>query len=192
VSLPAELASVTAAVLHLSDFRPKPDVKVQSRPHPDYTSFPAQAHYLGPKDIAMMYNLNVLYQKQYSGTGQGLAVVGQSFVDLTSGVSFFQGNLTQAKTISTVLVPGSGVEAISPGDQGESEIDLEYSSGIAPNASIFLVYVGDNHNYDVFDALAFAITENVAPVVNISYGECEAAAKEVCKKTVTISVTTVG
>jgi len=175
VSLPAELSSVTAAVLHLSDFRPKPNVKVQSRPHPDYTSFPAQAHYLGPKDIAMMYNLNVLYQKQYSGTGQGLAVVGQSFVDLTSGVSFFQGNLTQAKTISTVLVPGSGVEAISPGDQGESEIDLEYSSGIAPNASIFLVYVGDNHNYDVFDALAFAITENVAPVVSISYGECEAA-----------------
>ena len=176
LTLPAELATVTAAVLHLSDFRPKPNVKVQSRPHPDYTSFPAQAHYLGPKDIATMYNLNALYQKQYTGSGaQGLAVVGQSFVDTTLGVSYFQGNLSQPNTISLVLVPGSGVEAFSPGDEGESEIDLEYSSGIDPSASIFLVFVGDNQNYDVFDALAFAITENIAPVVSISYGECESA-----------------
>jgi subtilase family serine protease len=175
LTLPAELASLTAAVLHLSDFRPKPNIKVQARPHPDYTSFPAQAHYLAPKDIATMYDLNPLYQEQYSGTGQGLAVVGQSFVDLTAGVSSFQASLTEANNISTVIVPGSGVEAISPGNEGESEIDLEYSSGIAPNANIFLVYVGNNQNYDVFDALAFAITEDIAPVVSISYGECESA-----------------
>jgi subtilase family serine protease len=175
VSLPAELASVTAAVLHISDFRPKANVRALSRIHPEYTSSPAQTHYLGPKDIATMYNLNALHQQQYSGVGQGLAVVGQSFVDLTSGVSYFQGNLAQANNISTVLVPGSGVQAISPGDLGESEIDLEYAAGVAPNASIFLVYVGDNKNYDVFDALAFAITEKVAPVISISYGACEAA-----------------
>ena len=176
LSLPAELASVTSAVLHLSDFRPKPNVRVQSRPHPNYTSFPAQTHYLGPKDIATMYNLNGIYQQQYIGNGaQKLAIVGQSFVDLALGVNYFQGNLSQANTISTVLVPGSGVEAISPGDEGESEIDLEYSSGIDPSASIFLVFVGDNQSYDVFDALAFAITENVAPVVSISYGACESA-----------------
>ena len=174
LSLPAELASVTAAVLHLSDFRPKPNVKaVEARPHPDYTSFPGQAHYLGPQDIATMYSLNAL---AYTGMGQGLAIVGQSFVDLTAGVSYFQVNLlTHWTPISTVLVPGSGVEAISPGNETESEIDLEYSSGIAPDANIFLVYVGDNQNYDVFDALAFAITENVAPVVSISYGVCELA-----------------
>jgi subtilase family serine protease len=175
LTLPAELASVTAAVLHLSDFRPKPNVKVHSSPHPDYTSYPSQAHYLGPKDIATMYDLAPLYQEQYSGTGQGLAVVGQSFVDLSAGVGYFQGNLTQHTAINTVLVPGSGVEAISPGNEGESEIDLEYSSGIAPNANIFLVYVGNNQNYNVFDALTFAITENITPVVSISYGECESA-----------------
>jgi hypothetical protein len=177
LTLPAELASVTAAVLHLSDFRPKPNLKVQTRPHPDYTSFPAQAHYLGPKDIATMYDLNnALYQEAYVGMGsQGLAVVGQSYVDLSQGVNYFQGNLGQGTPISPVLIPGSGVEAISPGDEGESEVDLEYSSGIAPDANIFFVYVGDNQNYDVFDALAFAITENIAPVVSISYGECESA-----------------
>jgi len=173
LTLPSELASITAAVLHLSDFRPKPNIKVQTHPNPDYTASPSQTHYLGPKDIATMYDLNPLYQIS-TGTGQGLAVVGQSYVNLGAGVAYFLGNLlTQASSISTVLVPGSGVEATSPGDEGESEIDLEYSSGIATNANIFLVYVGSNQNFDVFDSLAFAITENIAPVVSISYGICE-------------------
>jgi subtilase family serine protease len=172
LTLPTELASVTAAVLHLSDFRPKPNVKVQTRPQPDYTALSTQAHYLGPRDIATMYDLTPLYQRNFHGSGQGLAVVGQSFVD-TSNIYVFQANLAQFTVVNTVLVPGSGVEAISPGDEGESEIDLEYSSGVAQNANIFLVYVGDNQNYGVFDALAFAITENIAPVVSISYGECE-------------------
>lgn len=178
LTLPAELASVTAAVLHLSDFRLKPNFKVQTRAHPDYTALSTQAHYLAPKDIATMYELNPLYNRGFYGSGQGLAVVGQSFVNTSSAstsIETFQANLTQSDYISPVLVPGSGVEAISPGDEGESEIDLEYSSGIAQNARIFLVYVGNNQNYDVFDALAFAITEDIAPVVSISYGECESA-----------------
>lgn len=73
-----------------------------------------------------------------------------------------------------MLVPGTGVQAISPGNAGESEIDLEYASGIATSASVFLVYVGSNPNYNVFDALAFAIDQNLAEVVSISYSECEA------------------
>ncbi len=175
LTLPASLASVTAAVLHLSDFRPKPSVKVATGLKPDYTSYPTQAHYLGPKDILTMYDANPLYEKGIFGAGQGLAVVGQSFVNtgIPSSVETFQALLTQYTFINSVLVPNSGVEAISLGDEGESEIDLEYASGIAQNANIFLVYVGSNQNYSVFDALTFAITERIAPVVSISYGICE-------------------
>jgi Pro-kumamolisin, activation domain/Bacterial Ig-like domain (group 3) len=175
LTLPAELASITSAVLHLSDFRPKPNVKAQAPTHPDYTSLSTQGHYLTPKDIATMYNLNAVYQRGFYGGGQGLAIVGQSFVT-RSDIGTFLTNLaigSMGGGISTVLVPGSGVEAISPGDEGESEIDLEYSSGIASGANVFFVYVGANQNYDVFDALDFAITENIAPVVSISYNICE-------------------
>jgi hypothetical protein len=175
LTLPVELASVTATILHLSNFRPMPSFKKQTRPRPDYTTLSTQAHYLQPKDIATMYGLNALYQKGFYGSGQGLAIVGQSFVNTSSlsSIQTFQANLTGANSVSAVLVPGSGVEAISPGDEGESELDLEYASGIATNANIFLVYVGSNQNYSVFDALAFAITEDVAPVVSISYSVCE-------------------
>jgi subtilase family serine protease len=175
LTLPAELAPITAAVLHLSDFRPKPNIKVQTHPHPDYTTLSTQTHYLGPQDIATMYDLNTLYTSGFNGSGQGLAVVGQSYASTGSAVSFFKGNLSPGSigNISLVLVPGSGVEAISPGDEGESEIDLEYSSGIATEANIFFVHVGANQNYDVFDSLAFAIDQNIAPVISVSYGICE-------------------
>ena len=90
ITLPTELAPVTAAVLHLSDFRPKPNVKVQTRPQPDYTTLATQTHYLGPQDIATMYDLNPLYSSGFNGSGQGLAVVGQSYTS-GSAVSFFKG-----------------------------------------------------------------------------------------------------
>ncbi|HEY6414117.1 MAG TPA: protease pro-enzyme activation domain-containing protein [Edaphobacter sp.] len=178
LSLPAELASVTAAVLHLSDFRPKPNVKaVETRPRPDYTTVSTQAHYLTPADVETMYNLTALTSNFFDGTGQELAVVGQSYVDTStnSSVSTFQRYFGVSNQVNAVLVPGSGVKAISPGDEGESEIDLEYSSAIAPKASIFLVYVGANQNYSVFDSLTYAIIENIAPVVSISYDACETA-----------------
>ena len=175
LSVPANLAPVVGAVLHLSDFRPRPNVKVMAAAHTEFTSAATQAHYLTPKDILTMYDGNPVYAEYIYGSGQGLAVVGQSFVNTgsSSSIETFQANLTQADPVSAVLVPGSGVEAISPGDEGESELDLEYSSGIAQNANIFLVYVGDNQNYSVYDALTFAITEDIAPVVSISYGTCE-------------------
>jgi len=170
LTLPAELASVTTAVLHISDFRPKPNVRAMAGAHPDFTAFPTQAHYLTPNDVRTMYDVK---PDNYSyGNGQGLAVVGQSFVDRSS-IGTFQTFLTQYTPINPVLVPGSGVEAISPGDQSESEIDLEYSSGIAQSANIFFVFVGANQNYSVMDALSFAITQRIAPVVSISYGICE-------------------
>ena len=172
LSLPAELIPMTAAVLHLSDFRPKPNVSVREIVQPNFTASSTQAHYLTPKDIAIMYNVT---PSHLSGTGQGLAVVGQSYVSLNTSVSTFQGNLALPNPITPVLVPNSGAEIVSPGDVGESELDLEYASAIAGNANVFLVFVGANQNYSVFDALAFAITENIAPVVSVSYGACELA-----------------
>ncbi len=65
------------------------------------------------------------------------------------------------------------MEATAPGDLAESQLDLEYAAGTAPLARLFLVFVGDNPNMNVFDALDFAIQQNVAPVVSVSYDLCE-------------------
>ncbi len=170
LSLPADLAAITTAVLHLSDFRPHPLYHFPARPA--YTTIGTQAHYLTPRDLGVMYGFS---QVTYSGSGHSVAVVGQSFVDTSpsSEVQTFQLDVGASNYIAPVLVPGSGVQAISPGDLGESQIDLEYASGIAPNANIFFVYVGDDPAYNVFDSLAFAIDQKVAEVISISYSQCE-------------------
>lgn len=175
LTLPAKVAAMTAAVLHLSDFRPKPEVRVQTHPRSDFTSVSTQTHYLTPKDLFTMYDFPAALQQKFGGAGQGIAVVGQSYVNTSnsSKVAVFQDNLTELDAITPVLVPGSGIEAVSPGAEEEANVDLEYTSGIAPNANIFYVFVGNNQNYDVLDALAFAITQDIAPVVSVSYGFCE-------------------
>jgi subtilase family serine protease len=171
LSLPPSLAPVTAALLHLSDFRPKPSV----RPRPDYTTASAQAHMLGPSDIATMYDL-LPFGTTYNGSGQQIAIVGESYVNTANGSSIntFQQYLSGGSQIALALVPGSGVEAVIPGDEGESQIDLEYSGATAVGSNILFVHTGSNPNYNVFDAVSFAITQDIAPVISISYGLCEA------------------
>ena len=174
LSLPADLAAVTTAILHLSDFRPHPNAHL--KPRPAYTAGATQSHYLVPGDLAVMYDLPAQSISFYPGAGQSIAIVGQTYVEPSSNsivrqfvnsVSPFGLNLTP------VLVPNTGVEAISPGDAFESDIDIEYTSGIVGGANILFVHVGSSPNYNVFDALAFAVDSNVAPVISISYSQCE-------------------
>jgi subtilase family serine protease len=124
-----------------------------------------------------MYHLvPLLANVSNPGSGQSIAVVGQSFVPTsnTSAVANFRQLLTGSlASIYPVFIPNTGNEAAFPGDEGESDIDLEYSSGIASNANIFFVFTGTSTNYNAFDALAFAVTQDIAPVISVSYGACE-------------------
>lgn len=173
LSLPASLAPVTAAILHLSDFRPRPSVRT-IRPH--YTAASNQQHFLAPGDITTLYDLTPLTDYNHDGFGQSIAIVGQSFVPTgpNSSITNFQSYTgSYADVVASVIVPNSGMEAILPGDVGESEIDLEYTSALASDANLLFVYTGSNSNYDVFDALTFAITQDIAPLISVSYGACE-------------------
>jgi subtilase family serine protease len=169
--MPADLTAVTAAVLHLSDFRPGAMSRIS--PLPAYSTANTQTHYPTPQDLAVMYDLPVGSNSIYPGQGQSIAIVGQSYVDLSLNSIERAFVRTATPSLQTVLLPGTGVEAISPDDALESEIDLEYASGLLNQAQIFLVHVGSDPNFNVFDALAFAIDQDIAPVVSISYGQCE-------------------
>ncbi|MGC2399042.1 MAG: S53 family peptidase [Acidobacteriaceae bacterium] len=179
LTLPAPLAGIVASVLHLSDFRPMPAWKVTTESTPDYTESDTGAHYLLPPDIGVMYDFvpaNVATNHSSITGSTQVAVVGQSYVNTAAAVSTFGTYATSVGPYTSavpILVPASGVEAISLGDEAESEIDLEYINSTGAGLGPFFVFVGDNQNYSVFDALAFVITEDLAPVVSISYGICE-------------------
>lgn len=181
LTLPSSLAAVTSAVLHLTNLRPHPNSVIHAHPRPAFTTGAASDHYLSPGDIATMYDVTPVYKltdstgANITGKGQNIAIVGQTYLPVTTGINQYLSNMeiTSSGAWTQVLVPGTGTEAVSPDDLGESQLDVEYSAGIATGANLFFVYVGDNQNYNAFDALAYAITTNLAPVISVSYGICE-------------------
>lgn len=177
LTLPSALAGIVSNVRGLSDFRPKPHVRPGNGAlyRPDFTSSQTGNHFLTPGDIAIIYDIKNAYNAGYNGTGLTIAVTGQSQISNTD-VTRFQSALGQtAKAPTSILVPNTGASQTYSGDESESDLDVEYATGIAPGATIDFVYVGANATASVFDSLVWAIQNRIAPIINISYGECETA-----------------
>ena len=172
LSIPAALAGVVEDVSNLSTFRPKPRFR---KPKPNFTSSQSGHTFLTPADVATIYDVSPAYAAGYTGKGQSIAVVGQSSVDVAD-IEHFQNALGQPrKDPILVFVPGSGNVAESQGDESESDVDLEYTTGMAPGASIYFVYVGDDQSLSVWDSIQYAIDNDIAPIISDSYGLCEPA-----------------
>ena len=123
--------------------------------------------------MSVIYDIKAAYNAGYTGTGQSIAVVGQSSIALSDIENFQNAAGLTVKDPTEVLVPDSGTAAVSSGDEAESDLDLEYSGGIAKGATIYFVYVGNNSNYSVWDSIQYAVDESIAPIISVSYGDCE-------------------
>jgi len=179
LSVPAALGSVVLGVRGLDDFRPRPMMRLpsnrggQTGVRPAFTSGSTGNIFIAPGDIATIYDVKPLTNAGIDGTGQTIAVIGQSAVDM-SDIEAFQGaaGLT-VKDPATVIVPGSGTSTVFTGDESESDLDLEWSGATAPGAQILFVYVGNNSNFSVFDSAQYAVDNTLAPIITFSYGVCE-------------------
>ncbi len=175
LQLPAPLAGIVSDVRNLSDFRPRPHVRYGNgaRFKPNFTSSQTGNHFLTPGDIAVIYDIKAAYNAGYNGSGLTIAIMGQSAV-INTDITKFQTAIGQtAKAPTAILVPNTGASAVYSGDESESDLDLEYATGTAPGATIDFIYVGANATASVFDSLTWAIQNRIAPILNISYGECE-------------------
>jgi len=177
VSLPAAFSTQVLGVRGLDDFKPKPRM---TRFSPRLTSSVSGNHFLVPGDFATIYDIPA----SATGAGQSIAVIGQTLVS-TSDLDTFRSNsglpATSASNFQQVLVPGTGTATHCTGDETEADLDLEWSEAVATSAKIIYVNAGlgtgttcNGRTKNVFDALQYAITQNVAPVISISYGNCEA------------------
>src|SRR5271166_699218 len=172
-SVPAAFSGVIHGFRGLNDFRMKP----KSRPaaprtpgsaSPDYTSATSGNHYLAPDDLATIYNISSLYKAGFTGTGQTLVIAGQTQINLSDIEAFRTKYGLTANDPQVMLVPNSQDPGLSNNDLGEADLDLEWSGAVARNASILFVYTSD-----VLQAVQYAIDQNLAPVVSVSYGLCE-------------------
>src|SRR5579864_6001006 len=178
-AVPAALASSVLAIGHLHDFVPKPRAKV--RPH--LTSYVSGNHFITPGDFATIYDVAPLYGAGSDGTGQKIAIIGQSSVNTTDLNNFRSAAGLPASTVQMVVLPTT-TSTRCAGDEGESDLDLEWSGGVAKNATIVFVYAGlssgdtctSRNGKSVWDALDYAVQNKVAPFISTSYGFCEGGA----------------
>lgn len=195
ISLPQAIAGMALGIGNLTTFRPQPHFarhevnairpSAASLVQPHYTLQDQngnEVNMIAPADAQTIYDVAGLYNSSITGTGQTLAVVGQT--DITK----YQNDIKNFRLLSglnannlptQIVVPGTGNPQVSSGDLTEADIDVEWSGAIAKDANILYVTVGGQGG-NVFNALAYAVqTPLVAsgtkfvPVISISYGACE-------------------
>jgi len=169
--LPKALQGMAQSVRGLHDFRMKPRMR---RLQPRFTSSISGITFLAPDDWATIYDVKSLYGQGLDGTGITIAVVGQSDVLLTDIQAFRSAAGLPAKDPTIVLAGRDPGLQTSSGDEGESDLDLEWSGAIAKNANILFVtasFAGTGNGVE--DSITYAIDNNVAAILSTSYGLCE-------------------
>jgi len=179
-AIPSALGEVVLGVHGLSNFRPKPRVRMNrslaQAVKPNFNFGTNGEHFMSPDDWTTIYNVKALYTAGFDGTGQAIAVAGQSEVNNADLDAFRTASGLPARTASNFvrkLVPNSGTATVVSGDVGESSIDVEWSHAVAKGANIIFVYTGNSASFNVFDAFTYAIDQNLAPILSMSYGNCE-------------------
>ena len=161
-SVPAALDEIVGGFIGLDDFAPQSQARAV--PLPEYNG--GSSHYLAPDDLATIYNIAPLYKSGLDGTGQSIAVVGQSAVDPKDLQLFKTRHNLPANDVNFILYSG-----VNPGftdSEIEGLLDLEWAGAMAPKATLYYVY-GTN----AITAIIYAINLNMAPVISVSYGTCE-------------------
>jgi subtilase family serine protease len=159
--LPAGLRGVVSSVRGLSNLRPKPRVKV--KPH---LSEGSSGNFIAPGDFATIYDLQPLYNSGIDGTGQKIAIVGQTDIQ-TFDIEAFQSAAGLTVKAPTIVLAGTDPGLVKD-DLSEAELDVEWAAAVAPGATI--VYV---NSQDAFTSLTYAIQNKVANVLSVTYGNCE-------------------
>ena len=188
-SVPAAFAGVVTGIGALHNFAPHAR-SVQAKPR--LTSSLTGNHFIVPGDFATIYDLQTLYNSGFNGSGQTIAIMGQT--DLTTdsnpgrngtpGANGQQYDVVTFRNLAglpaltssnfqTVLVTGVTDPGVVTADANEANLDVEWSGAVAPNAK--LVYVIDNPTTSngAFGSLEWAVSNVKANIFSISYGECE-------------------
>jgi len=162
--LPLGLRSIVSGIRGLHNFKPH---RAGQRARFTY-SFPNGdvVHFLWPDDLATIYDLKPLFGAGVNGTGQSIAIAGQAAVDIDDIRTFRARGFLPA---SDPLIAYNQPFFLGGSDEEESELDVEVASEAAPGATIILALDGE-----AFDSATTAVDNNLAPVLSISYSECEA------------------
>ena len=184
VAIPEALAEVVGGVASLHDFHARPLHHLIGRyaaePGRGAAGSPAGqtdlnggSHALSPYDFATIYDVAPLWNQNYDGTGQSIAIVADTNVKLTD-VTAFRSQFGLGANNVTVVLNGPDPGTVA-GEETEADLDMEWSGGVAKGAAVKLVVSSNTNTSDGITLSAQYIVNNrLAPVMSLSYGLCEA------------------
>jgi subtilase family serine protease len=171
--IPQALASVVAGVVSLHDFRSEPLHGLIRQPSPAYTA--GSAHYLAPADFATIYNVNPLYLRALDGSGQSVAIVGRTNINL-SDVRQFRSAFGLPAKDPQIIVNGRNPGIVSVNEQVEADLDVQWAGAVAKKAAIkFVVSASTSSSDGTYLSSQYIVNHNLAPVMSMSFGLCEQA-----------------
>ena len=149
---------------------------------PQYTS--GTTNYVFPADFATIFDITPLYTANIKGSGQHVAVIGESTISNSDITDFETLANIPANTPNTIVVPaasgGSNPGTVSS-DEGESDLDLQRVIGVAPSVTADFVISGTGvapltGDQGIVVAAEYEVNTLKDPVLTLSYGACEANA----------------
>jgi hypothetical protein len=126
---------------------------------------------LGPADFATIYNVQALWNAGIDGTGQTIAIIGDSNIHIAD-INAFRSLFGLSVNPPTIVV--NGTDPGINGDEVEADADLEWAGGIAKNASLIFVTTANtstSNGVDLGDL--YVVDNNIASVMSESFGNCE-------------------
>jgi len=195
-SIPTALVPVVAGVRSLHNFYPKPQSRIRraSSLRPDYTfnangcdvaGSNANCFVVGANDFATIYNVQQLWNNGIDGTGETIAIVGDSNIETVSpsDVAQFRSLFGLTGGAFNVLTPAGAVTVNT--DEVESLLDAEWTGAVAKGATIDLVIAPSTLTTFGGDTAATYIVNGAtnaggcskaavpACILSSSYGACE-------------------
>ncbi len=176
ISVPEAFNKVIAGVtLHnfyrKGSFDRKKMIKFGPKFNPHYTSS-SSVHYVAPSDFATIYNTQPLLNQGITGTGETIAIVGRSDILLSDVQSYRQ--LFNLPPNDPMFIHAGQDNGVEPGDDGESDLDVEISGGMAPGAHVDFVIGTPTFLVDgITNSVEYIVENNLADIMSISYGDCE-------------------
>src|SRR5262249_55712419 len=153
----------------LHDFVSKPKLHRQSVANFTF----GNRHSIVPYDFATIYNIARLWNEGFDGTGQAIAVVGRSNIKL-SDVTSFRSKYGLPANDPQIIVNGTDPGSANIDEEGEADLDVEWSGAVAKGATIRFVVTGSTRATDgTILSEMYIVNNNVAPVLTTSFGFCE-------------------
>lgn len=127
---------------------------------------------VGPADFATIYNVQPLWNAGIDGTGQTIAVVGDSNINPNDPHNFRA--LFGLPANDPIVVFATGADPGLGPDELEATLDVQWSGAVAKGATVKLVIAANTAAQAGVDIAAnFVIQHNTAPVLGESFGLCE-------------------